>query len=359
MMRMNRMGAMLMALILLLIPISGVGENDLLENEIVAFRPVDCGVQAQEVYEYPFMGMTATLSQMMLEKIDSREVFVRACEDYTQDGQIKYALLRFSATTEEEREQEGMSVDFIAWEESLEKVGALGVYRSDMEETLDELTACDTHQKLGESADGAYAYYLSVCSEGNTTLTEELQRTQLTISEMHELDMEMGYSAFSADRVEGVNNVGNFSTMDVFGNVYTQTFFQQYNLTLVNAFATWCSPCVQEMPELEELRKTYEEKGIKLGVVGVVLDTKTQLGTDENAVERAKVLYQRSGAQFPFMMPDETNMNDRLTGIESVPETFFVDRQGNIVSDPYVGARSMEAWSQIVDQELAKVQGAQ
>lgn len=359
MMRLNRMGAMLVAMMLLLLPTTSVAENDLLENEMVVFRPVDCGVQAQDVYEYPFMGMTATLSQTMLEKIESREVFVRPCEDYTQDGQIKYALLRFSATTVEERAQEGLSVDFIAWEETLEKVGALGVYRSDLDESLDELTACDTHQKLGESPDGNYAYYLSSRLDGNELLTQELRQTQLTITEMHKLNVEMGYSAFSVDRMEGVNNVGNFSTTDVFGNAFTQEFFQQYDLTLVNAFATWCSPCVQEMPELEKLRKAYEEKDIKLGVVGVVLDTKTPFGTDVSAVERAKVLYQRSGAQFPFVMPDETNMNDRLTGIESVPETFFVDRQGNIMSDPYVGARSMEAWSQIVDQEMVKVQGAQ
>lgn len=360
---MRKMMALLMALMMLMALCPAVAEDALLEYETVAFRPVDCGVQAQEQYVYPFMGMTAVLSPTMLDKIDSREVFVCTDEDYTEEGQIRYALMRFSTTTEEDRALETMSVDFYAWEEALKRLGALGVYTKDTEAELDALTGCDVHQKLGESADGAYVYYLSASSKGDQTLRDELAETVVTITEMHVLDMEMGYTAFSTDRLEDVNSVEPFATEDVFGNSYDETYFQQYDLTLVNVFATWCSPCVQEMPELEALRKAYEEKGVKLGVVGMVLDTKITLGEkstlDEGAVARAKVLHERSGVQFPFLIPDDGNMNGRLTGIESVPESFFVDSEGRIVSDLYVGARSMESWSQIVDAELAKLGSAQ
>lgn len=70
---------------------------------------------------------------------------------------------------------------------------------------------------------------------------------------------------------------------------------------------------------------------------------------DEGALERAQILYERSKAKFPFLIPDENNMNGRLTGIESVPESFFVDKNGNIVSDPYVGANSQKEWKKNVD----------
>lgn len=68
-------------------------------------------------------------------------------------------------------------------------------------------------------------------------------------------------------------------------------------------------------------------------------------------------MHKRSGAGFPFLIPDETEMNGRLTGIASFPETFFVDKDGNIVSEPYFGARSQSEWAKIVDEEFAKLNG--
>lgn len=327
------------------------------ENETVAFRPVDCGIQALELYEYPFLGLNFTLPETLLAKIDSREVFVFTQEDYTADNKISYALLRFSATTAEVREENVMSVDILGWEAALEKIGAIGVYEKDAVGRLDELTACDTHEKIGQSTDGAYEYYLSTNSSADAESVQELRSAEISLSEMHEIDLSMGYSAFSADRIDGLENVGVFSCEDIFGNAYTEAVFAEYDLTLVNCFATWCSPCVNEMPELEKLRKEYADKGIRLGVVAVVLDVKTASGTDEGAVERAKALYQKCGANFPFLIPDDGNMNGRLTGIEAVPESFFVDSNGNIVSEPYVGANSLEGWRQVVDAEFAKLQG--
>lgn len=323
-------------------------------DDRVVFRPVDCGLQAQAKYEYPFLGMEIKLSEPILEKLESREVFAYTEEDYADSNAISYAVIRFSETTEEQREEEGMSVDIFSWEAALEKIGAIGVYQKNVISQLDELTGCDTHKKIGASSDGAYEYYLSRNSAGDQKLAEELAASDIVLSTIHEFDLNEGDTAFSMDRIDGVANAGPFQTEDVSGETYTEEVFQDYDLTLVNVFATWCSPCVQEIPELEELRQEYAEKGIKLGVVGVVMDTKTSGGTDEGAVERAVALREKSGAKFPFLLPDDGNMNGRLTGIQSYPETFFVDKDGKIVSEPYVGARSKEEWAKIVEQEFAE-----
>lgn len=331
--------------------------DDTAGSDLVSFRPVDCGVQAQDVYEYPFLGLTAVFPQALLDQINCRDVFVSTKEDYADADTISYALLRFFAPTQAQKEEEGMSVDLFAWEESLEKVGALGVYQKSQAEHLDALTGCNTHQKIGETEDGSYVYYLSTNSAGNAEFIAELEDIDVSFSEMHQLDLTYGYNAFSIDRIDGIANVGTFQTQDVFGKSYTQDVFADYDLTLVNVFATWCSPCVAEIPELEKLRQSFADKGIKLGVVAVVLDTKTSSGdTDETAVEQAKILSERSSAQFPFLIPDEGNMNGRLTGIEVVPESFFVDRNGQIVSDPYIGANSLDGWTQIVERELANLE---
>lgn len=326
-------------------------------GEGISFRPVDCGIQAQEVYEYPFIGLRAVLTQDMLQKINDRDVFLSAKDAYTIDNAIQHAMLKFFAPTQVQKSQEGTSIDYDAWEAGLEKVGVLGVYQKDEVEQLDQLTGCDTHQKLGESADGAYVYYLSTSSNGDQDLIRELEASEVTITEMRPFDPNYTYDAFSAGRADNVSSVGEFSTEDVFGNTYTQDIFRDYDLTLVNAFTTWCSPCVEEMPELEKLRQAFIDKGIKFNVVAVVIDTKNETGTDEGAMEKARILHEKSGAQFPFLTPDAGNMNDRLKGLESFPESFFVDKDGNIVSDPYLGARSLDEWAKIVEQELAELTG--
>lgn len=335
-------------------------ENDVADggdDELLSFRPVDCGIQAQDEYDFPFIGLRAVLSKAVLDGIEARDIFVMSFEDYPAENSIDYALLRFSLTTQEQKDEYVTSIDIFEWENSLEKLGALGVYSAAAAARLDELTGCDRHEKLGESADGKFEYYLSTSSSADTSLAAELAKTEATIYEMHQLDMSMGYSAFSTDRIDGVANVGKFTTQDIFGNSCTQDIFSDYDISLVNVFATWCSPCVEEIPELEQLRQSCAEKGIKLGVVAVVLDAKTASGVDEQALELARTLYERSGAQFPFLIADDGDMNGRLVGIASVPESFFVDSNGNIVSDPYVGARSADDWADIVERELSALRG--
>ena len=79
----------------------------------------------------------------------------------------------------------------------------------------------------------------------------------------------------------------------------------------MNVFTTWCSPCVNEIPELEKLYEEMKEKGV--GVVGVVLDT---VGDDakqnEDTVKKAGVLKEKTKASYPFLVPDSTMMNGRL-----------------------------------------------
>ncbi|MBE5937729.1 MAG: TlpA family protein disulfide reductase [Lachnospiraceae bacterium] len=143
-------------------------------------------------------------------------------------------------------------------------------------------------------------------------------------------------------------NIGQFSTTDIFGETVTQDIFAEYDLTLVNLFATWCGPCVQEMPELAQLQKDMRDKGVN--VVAVVLDAAVNGVVDENAVDAAKEIVEMAEAEFTFMIPDATNLNGRLDDVTAVPESFFVDKEGNIVGEPYVGARSYDDWKAIIEE---------
>lgn len=152
-----------------------------------------------------------------------------------------------------------------------------------------------------------------------------------------------------------VSSVGDFTTQDLNGNAVTQDIFKEYELTLVNIFTTWCTPCVEEMPDLETLYQEMKDKNV--GIVGVVLDVLNEKGeiVDED-FERAQLLVQKTGVTYPVILPDSTYMNGRLTSIEAFPETFFVDKNGNIVGETYSGSGSFEDWLETVEKELSNLE---
>lgn len=114
-----------------------------------------------------------------------------------------------------------------------------------------------------------------------------------------------------------------FTTTDLEGNTVDQSILEGYDLTMVNVWATFCNPCLREMPDLGELAAEYEAKGVQ--ILGLVSDTLNQEGQlDEAQVERARELAAETGAGYVHLLPSEDLM-DLLGQIYAVPTTFFVD----------------------------------
>jgi len=147
-------------------------------------------------------------------------------------------------------------------------------------------------------------------------------------------------------------STGTFTMEDIYGESYTEAMFQDYDLTLVNLFTTWCSPCIAEIPHLEQLSQDMSDKNVQ--VIGIVLDIPDgNGGQDAEALETARLLAEKAEVTYPFLIPDSTLMNGLLQGITSVPTTFFVDSEGNVVGQVYMGARSLEQWTEVVEEELS------
>lgn len=330
---------------------SGIETND----ELFSFKPSESGLFTQEKYEYPYAGMNFVLTKTLRDRMDSHDVFLTAREDYAGDNTLKYAALYWYTLTEAQKNEETTAFDPEAWCAGLGKLGVLGVYHTDSLDELNTLTGCTEHKELGKSADGKYIYYLSTSPDADAALKKELEQTSVTLTPMQEIDFSVGKTAFSEARID-TSHIGAFKTSDINGNTYTKDIFKNYDLTLVNVFTTWCGPCVEEMPELEKFKKEMKKKGIN--VIGIVYDTLLGNGQiDQGAIETAKLLQKRANLTFPLLLPDETEMNGRLKGIDSYPESFFVDRNGNIVGDKYMGTHSFEEWKEIAEKELAKLKG--
>ena len=336
-------------------------DGEAIPSDLVAgtFKPSETTVPAQDSYEYPFLGLTMKLPEELLKQIKAQTIAMISNEGWNENGDvIKYAYLSWSEMTEEQKEEEvdKLGTAYEDWCNSLGKIGVIGVYDKDSQKKLDEITGCTEHKEIGSSSDGKYKYYLSTNKDAEESLKKEVEEIDVTLTEMTPPQQ---LSAFdqpqdTSSNAENSTTVGKFETKGIDGKDYTEKVFSDYDLTLVNIFTTWCSPCVNEIPELEKLYEEMKDKGV--GVVGVVLDTVGDDGKqDEETVKKAGVLQDKTKASYPFLIPDSTMMNGRLNGISAFPETFFVDKEGNIVGETYTGSHTLDEWKEIVEKELKNV----
>ena len=342
---------------------AGVSVN--MDSNGDSFKPADYTLPVKDEYNYEYLGLKFKLSEKIREAMKAKDI-VMLDDQSPIDQELKYGLLSFSKLTEEQKNTEvaKMGDGYEKWQESLERIGTIGMFEKSLsEEEIGKITKCDNHTKLGESKDGKYSYYLSVNSTADAETIEELKQTTVEITEKKDRP-ENGFvlseksdlentMAFSTDSQNVATDLSNLQTVDIDGKEFSGKDFSDYDLTMVNVFATWCSPCVQEIPDLAEIQKEMKDKGVN--IVGVVTDTVDQTGENQEALEKAKLIRERSKAEYPFLIPDKSNFNGRLSGIQAFPETFFVDKKGQIVGETYSGSHNKKAWLEIIEKELAKV----
>ena len=145
-----------------------------------------------------------------------------------------------------------------------------------------------------------------------------------------------------------------FEGKDLDGNtVKSDELFSGNAVTVVNFWFTTCNPCVGELAELDALNKELAEKGGSL--IGVNTFT---LDGDEAAISEAKDVLAKKGATYQNVYFDSDGEAGKFTtNIFAYPTTYVVDRNGNIVGDPIVGAitekKQAETLQKLIEQALA------
>ena len=71
-------------------------------------------------------------------------------------------------------------------------------------------------------------------------------------------------------------------------------------------------------------------------------------------IKKAKEIIEKAGVEYANLIPDSVLLEGRLNGIQAFPESFFVDREGNVVSEPYVGAMTKNHWRVTMKNEIEK-----
>ena len=152
-----------------------------------------------------------------------------------------------------------------------------------------------------------------------------------------------------------MQKVPAFEGKDLDGNtVKSDELFSGNTVTVVNFWFTTCNPCVGELAELDALNKELAEKGGAL--IGVNTFT---LGGDEAAISEAKDVLAKKGVTYQNVYFDSDGEAGKFTAnIFAYPTTYVVDRNGNIVGDPIVGAITEKNQAEALQAQIDKALSA-
>lgn len=142
-----------------------------------------------------------------------------------------------------------------------------------------------------------------------------------------------------------------FSSVDLEGNKISSDLYSDNKITMINIWGTFCGPCIREMPDLAKLSEENTSKGVE--IIGIPIDIVDDWGkVDPRLKSDALMIIQKTGVKYRNIVPTIDMFQTMLRGIQAVPTTIFVDKNGNQIGNAYLGSRSQKDWQKIIDKLL-------
>lgn len=177
----------------------------------------------------------------------------------------------------------------------------------------------------------------SFSEEEFDTLNKDIETIRGIEEEIARLEKEIAASDSSGSTFSGsTDSTGvfhDFKGKDLDGNDVDDSLFAQNKVTVVNFWFSGCKPCVEELSKLNELNDKLKEMGGE--VVGINTDT---LDDNQDGIKEAKEILKAKGASYKNLTFDSDSTVGKYAGdIMAFPTTVLVDKDGNIVGDPFMG----------------------
>jgi thiol-disulfide isomerase/thioredoxin len=148
-------------------------------------------------------------------------------------------------------------------------------------------------------------------------------------------------------------SVGGFESQSIDGNLVDNSIFEDYDLTLVNIWATFCPPCLEEIPYLQEIYSSNKYEGFN--IVGICSDIMMNDEIQQDNLDLAKEIIAENNVTYLNIILNEEVYNSIPVNLQYVPTTIFVDSEGNIVGDGEIGGHTKDEWEEIIEERLNHV----
>ena len=217
---------------------------------------------------------------------------------------------------------------------------------ADHKDAWDKAFGLMSKNTAGDAMNENYADFLASTVESNKdsfseeeyeTLSKDIETIHGIEEEIAKLEKEIAASESSdsssskSDESTGVFH--DFKGKDLDGNDVDDSLFAKNKVTVVNFWFSGCKPCVGELSKLNELNETLKEMGGE--VVGINTDT---LDNNEAGIKEAKEILKAQGASYKNLTFDSDSTVGKYAGnIMAFPTTVLVDKDGNIVGEPFMG----------------------
>lgn len=119
----------------------------------------------------------------------------------------------------------------------------------------------------------------------------------------------------------------SFQAQTLTGETVNQDMFKDYKVTMINIWATWCPPCVKEMPDLAKLHSSMLPEGTNM--ISICIDS-------DSDPQGARDILNKVSARFTTIVPN-AGLSGFLSSFSAIPATFFVDSHGNLIGKPITG----------------------
>ncbi|NLM05172.1 MAG: TlpA family protein disulfide reductase [Clostridiales bacterium] len=151
------------------------------------------------------------------------------------------------------------------------------------------------------------------------------------------------------------DNIGTIDGITLDDIEVNNDIIKENDLTMINIWATFCPPCIEEMPDLGEINREYDNEGKKFAIIGVVTDVADMAGNiNEDTLELANEIIELTGADYTHIIPGDEFIKSYLYKVSVIPTTVFVNNEGEILKT-VVGANTKAKWIDIIDEVMAEI----
>lgn len=169
-----------------------------------------------------------------------------------------------------------------------------------------------------------------------------------------------GFAADSTEAASGSDTsqspeeepfVLTFEASTIDGDAVTSDIFAASKLTMLNVWATYCNPCLSEMPDLGEIAASYDTSVFQMyGIISDVVE-----GDEASKLEEARELITQTGADYPHLLLNQSLYSNLVGGVSGVPTTFFFNEDSELLGY-LVGAQSKDTWISIIEDLLPEME---